>query len=111
LDFVRYLGAKDAQVAGLAHLPLLPANQDAGDEAPIFKTSKPLGALLRILREDDVHAFPLARSPNSQVQASYRAYIGVALQCLSTPEAAWNRSVSETNALPTVLPTPTPSLV
>ena len=99
LDFVRYLAGRDAQVAGLAHLPLLPANVDAGDEADVFKSSKPLGAFLRILREDDVHAFPLARAHNPEIQRIFQAYLGVALQGLATPEAAWNKSVAAANKL------------
>jgi ABC-type glycerol-3-phosphate transport system substrate-binding protein len=37
LDFTRYLASKDAQLAGLTYLRLLPANLDAGDAAPVFQ--------------------------------------------------------------------------
>ena len=109
LDFVRYLAGKDAQVAGLNYLRLVPANVDAGDAAPVFQKNPSLGQFLRILREDDVHAFPLARSHNPEIQEIVRVYLGVALQGLATPEAAWNRSAAEANRLLSQVPTPTPT--
>jgi ABC-type glycerol-3-phosphate transport system substrate-binding protein len=108
LDFVRYLADKDAQVAGLTTAPLLPANSDAGDDAPVFQGNPVLAEFLRILREDDVHAFPLARSHNSEIQAIFRAYLGVALQGLITPELAWSKSTAEATTLLAASATPTP---
>lgn len=107
LDFIRYLASKDAQVAGLSSLPLLPANAQAGDDAPVFRTNATLSEFLRILREDDVHSFPLARGHNTEIQQIFRAYLGVALQGLSTPESAWNKSAAAATALLKALPTPT----
>ncbi len=109
LDFIRYLADKDAQVAGLAYLRLLPANVEAGDSAPVFQHSPVMGQFLRILREDDVHAFPLARSRNADVQVIFRAYLGIALQGLATPEAAWNKSARQATALLKAALTPTPN--
>ena len=108
LDFIHYLAGKDAQVAGLAYLRLLPANADAGDAAPVFQRNPVMGQFLRILREDDIHAFPLAQSRNADVQKIFRAYLGIALQGLSTPEAAWSKSASEATALLKASVTPTP---
>lgn len=108
LDFVRYLADKDAQVAGLTSAPLLPANSDAGDDAPVFQSNQVLATFLRILREDDVHAFPLGRSHNAEVQEIFRAYLGVALQGLISPELAWNKSAAAATALLAV-PVPTPT--
>jgi ABC-type glycerol-3-phosphate transport system substrate-binding protein len=110
LDFVHYLAGKDAQVAGLAYLRLLPANVEAGDAAPVFQHNQPMGQFLRILREDDVHPFPMARSRNADIQKIFRAYLGVALQGLATPELAWNKSADEATTLlrASLTPTPTP---
>ncbi len=109
LDFIHYLADKDAQVAGLAYLRLLPANVDAGDSAPVFQHSPIMGQFLRILREDDIHAFPLARTRNADVQAIFRAYLGIALQGLATPEAAWNTSAHQATELLKAALTPTPN--
>jgi multiple sugar transport system substrate-binding protein len=99
LDFVHYLAGKDAQIAGLTYLRLLPANTDAGDDAPVFQQNSTLATFLRILREDDIHPFPLAASRNAEVQKIFQAYYGVALQGLATPEAAWNKSAAAATAL------------
>jgi multiple sugar transport system substrate-binding protein len=107
LDFVHYLAGKDAQVAGLTYLRLVPANTDASDAAPVFQKNAALGQFLRILREDDVHAIPLARSHNPEIQAIFRVYWGIALEGLATPEAAWNKSVAQANQLLQQAPTPT----
>lgn len=109
LDFIRYLADKDAQVAGLAYLRLLPANIEAGDTAPVFQRSAVMGQFLRILREDDVHAFPMARTRNADVQKIFQAYLGVALQGLATPEAAWNTSARQATELLKASLTPTPN--
>lgn len=109
LDFARYVAGKDAQVDGLATLPLLPANTEAGDAAPVFQRNATLGQFLRILREDDIHAFPRPRARRDEVQEIFRAYLGIALEGLATPEAAWNRSASEATALLREGLTPTPS--
>ena len=49
LDFARYLAGKDAQLAGLTQLRLLPANVDAGDAAPVFQKNVKLAQFLRNL--------------------------------------------------------------
>ena len=108
LDFIHYLASKEAQVAGLAYLRLLPANVEAGDAAPVFQHNPPMGAFLRILREDDIHPFPLARQHNAEVQKIFQVYLGIALRGLATPEAAWNRSAREATALLKAAVTPTP---
>lgn len=108
LEFIHDLAGKDAQVAGLAYLRLLPANVDAGDAAPVFQNNPTMGQFLRILREDDVHPFPMARARNADIQEIFRVYLGIALQGLATPEAAWSRSASEATALLKASATPTP---
>lgn len=109
LDFIHYLGSAEAQIAGLAYLRTLPANVDAGDGAPVFQHNPVMAQFLRILREDDVHPFPLARSHNAEIQTIFRAYLGVALQGLATPEVAWEKSAREATALLKTAPTPTPA--
>lgn len=106
LDFVRYLADKDAQVAGLTSAPLLPANSEAGDDAPVFRSNPSLAEFLRILREDDVHAFPMARAHNPEIQQIFQTYLGVALRGLMTPRSAWNASADAATAL---LQSPTPT--
>jgi multiple sugar transport system substrate-binding protein len=107
LDFAHYLASKDAQVAGLTALRHLPANVDAADVAPIFQKNQTLARFLRILREDDVHAFPIAPSHPSEVEEIFRAYLGAALQGLATPRVAWNKSAAAATALLKLKPTPT----
>ena len=107
LDLARYLAGKDAQLAGLTKLRLLPANLDAGDAAPVFQKNVMLAQFLRILREDDVHSFPMPRSHASEIAEIFRAYLGVALQGRATPLVAWNKSAAEATALLKALPTPT----
>jgi len=107
LDFIHYLADKDAQIAGLAYLRLLPANVDAGDAAPVFQHNPVMAQFLRILREDDIHAFPMASQRNADIQKVFRAYLGVVLQGLSTPEIAWNKSASEATSLLKASVTPT----
>ncbi len=106
LDFIHYLAGKDAQVAGLAYLRLLPANVEAGDTAPVFQHNPVMGQFLRILREDDVHAFPMARQRDADVQKIFQVYLGIALQGLATPESAWTTSAQQATAL---LKAPLPS--
>lgn len=106
LDFIHYLASKDAQVAGLAYLRLLPANVEAGDTAPVFQHNPTMGQFLRILREDDVHPFPMARQRDADVQKIFQVYLGIALQGLATPESAWTTSASQATAL---LKAPLPS--
>jgi multiple sugar transport system substrate-binding protein len=107
LDFAHYLASKEAQVAGLTHLRYLPANVDAGDAAPIFQSNPLFARFLRILREDDVHAFPVAPSHPSEVEEIFRVYLGAALQGVSTPRAAWNKSAADATSLLRTQPTPT----
>ena len=108
LDFIHYLAGKDAQVAGLDYLRLMPANTDAGDAAPIFQKKPTMQQFLQILREDDIHPFPTAPSHDAEVQEIFRAYLGIALQGLSTPGAAWNKSAAmATTLLKTPEATPT----
>ena len=99
LGFVQYLASKNAQVAGLKYLRVLPACIEAGDAAPVFQHNPVMGQFLRILREDDIHSFPLAAARNTDVQAVFRVYLGIALRGLSTPEAAWHKSATEATAL------------
>lgn len=107
LDFIHYLAGKDAQVAGLAYLRLLPANIEAGDTAPVFQHNPTMGEFLRILREDDVHSFPMGQRRNADVQKIFRVYLGIALQGLATPEIAWGKSAREATALLKAPTTPT----
>jgi ABC-type glycerol-3-phosphate transport system substrate-binding protein len=107
IDFARYLAGKDAQIAGLTQLRLLPANIEAGDTAPVFQKNVKLAQFLRILREDDVHPFPMPRSHAPEVAEIFRAYLGVALQGLATPLVAWNKSAAEATALLKAVGTPT----
>jgi len=109
LDFARFLASKEAQVAGMIDVRLLPANVDAGDTAPVFQHNPALGQFLRILREDDVHAFPMARGHNPEVQEIFRAYLGIALQGLATPKVAWDKSATAATALLKAVSTPTPT--
>ncbi|HLZ09485.1 MAG TPA: extracellular solute-binding protein, partial [Chloroflexota bacterium] len=106
LDFTHYLATKEAQLAGLTYLRLLPANLDAGDAAPVFQINVKLAQFLRILREDDVHAFPMPLSHDLEVAEVFRAYLAVALQGLATPLVAWNKSAAEATALLKAVPTP-----
>jgi ABC-type glycerol-3-phosphate transport system substrate-binding protein len=109
LDFARFLASKEAQVAGMIDIRLLPANVDAGDTAPVFQQNPALVQFLRILREDDVHAFPMARGHNPEVQEIFRAYLGIALQGLATPKVAWDKSAAAATALLKAVSTPTPT--
>ncbi|HEX5415256.1 MAG TPA: extracellular solute-binding protein, partial [Chloroflexota bacterium] len=109
LDLARYLAGKDAQVTGLATIPLLPANGDAGDAAPAFSRNPVLAEFLRILREDDVHAFPRPRTHPDEVAEIFRVYLGIALQGKATPELAWKTSASQATALIRSALTPTPA--
>ncbi|HLH75063.1 MAG TPA: extracellular solute-binding protein [Chloroflexota bacterium] len=109
LDFIHYLADKDAQIAGLDYLRLLPANVDAGDAAPIFQRHLGMQEFLRILREDDIHPFPMAPTHDAEIREIFRVYLGIALQGLSTPEAAWNTSAAmATKLLKAPVATPTP---
>jgi|GEM_PF-5164532 len=108
LDLSRYLAGKDAQVTGLATIPLLPANSGAADASPVFSHNPILAQFLRILREDDVHALPRPRAHQAEVEQIFRAYLGIALQGLATPETAWNTSAAQATALIRSAVTPTP---
>jgi multiple sugar transport system substrate-binding protein len=107
LDFAHYLAGKDAQVSGMTYLRYLPANVDAADAAPVFQKNPLLARFLRILREDDVHAFPIASSHSAEVEEILRVYLGAALQGLTTPRVAWNKSAAAATALLKMPPTPT----
>jgi ABC-type glycerol-3-phosphate transport system substrate-binding protein len=107
LDFAHYLAGKDAQVSGLTYLRYLPANVDAADAAPVFQKNPLLARFLRILREDDVHAFPIAASHSTEVEEIFQAYLGVALRGLTTPRVAWNKSAAAATVLLKIPPTPT----
>lgn len=108
LDLARYLAGKDAQVTGLATIPLVPANSEAGDAAPVFARNSVLGEFLRILREDDVHSFPRPRTHPDEVAEIFRVYLGIALQGKATPEMAWKTSADQATALIRSALTPTP---